>query len=231
MENVEGMQPDQDISASISTQPQVAQEKMIPQSEVDRLVGAKKHEAYERGRREALERLQAEQAPRAPIQETQNTFGGMPQFSEDRIRDLIAEEAHKRAQDEMGKRIVDDFVGKMQLGPQKYNDFEKTISGMNLPSIPHIVQLTQAQDNTADLMYHLGKNPSKLATFLTLAYANPELANAEMRALSQSLKQNEFGARVPNINEPLSQLSPSSTLGMDSGSELSSFKKQPWARI
>lgn len=202
-------------------------ERMIPQSEVDKLVYGVKRESYEKGHREAQA---AEEARRAQMAAPQaQSMGGMPQLSQEQIRNMIAEEAQKRAREEHALRFANDFVGKLEAGKTKYdaNDFDKTMQDLNLQSIPHVLELTGGVDNAADVMYHLGKNPTKLGSLVTLAYVNPKLAQVEMHKLSESLRTNESASNVPSIKEPLTQIK-RSTVGADTGKRtVADLRKDP----
>jgi hypothetical protein len=79
-------------------------------------------------------------------------------------------------------------------------------------------------------MYELGRNPGKVASLTTLAYINPQLAKLEMKKLADSIKTNEQASEAPNVNEPLSQVKPS-TVGKDNGSNtVSDLRRKSWAR-
>lgn len=220
MELNEGMQ-DQSVTPQASSDTQEAKpEKVLKQSEVNELVGRIKHEAYSKGQRDALANTQ---------QQTQS-MGGMQGMSSEQVRQLISEEAQKQTHQASAMKVAQDFVAKMESGKGKHDDFEQTVAELDLKSIPHIVQLATGMDNTADIMYELGRNPSKVATLTTLAYVNPRLAQIEMQKLSKSIKDNEAGENAPSSNEPLSQIRPS-TIGKDNGSNtIRDLRKKAWAR-
>ena len=91
------------------------------------------------------------------------------------------------------------------------------MDSLELSTIPEVVQLANTVDNTADVMYELGKNPHKVASLLTLTrYGNVKLAYAETKKLSDSIKQNQNALQQPVPPEPLSQLKPSN-VGTDNG--------------
>lgn len=221
---------EQEIVADLNqSAPSVTEtEKLVPQSKVNEIIHAKTAAAYEKGRREA----QAQ---------PQSNMGGMPQMTPEHIQKMIAEEAqrqmhelagaHERqAQEQEAHRIASEFHGKISAGKSRYEDFDNVMQDVDLATMPHIVQLAHATDNTADVMYELAKNPGKIATLTTLAYTNPALARREMNRLSESIKNNQAAAQQKLANEPLNQISPS-TVGTDSGSlTLKDLKNASWLR-
>lgn len=223
----------QDVQAPIVDKNIASTERMVPQSEVNFLVGNVRKEAYERGQKEAEMAIkaqrQAQEVPQGASSYSPPSMGGMPQHSDDQIRRMIDEQAQKRALEESSLRFANDFVSKLEAGKSKYDaqDFDKTMNDLNLESIPHVLKLTGGIDNSADVMYHLGKNPTKLGSLVTLAYVNPRLAQIEMHKLSDSLKTNESASNAPPINEPLSQIK-RSAVGADTGKRtVADLRKDP----
>ncbi len=201
-------------------------EKTLKQSEVNELVGRVKHEAYTKGLREGTQ-----QQPQAQPQAAATGLGGMPQVTEDHVRQMIAEEAQKQQHLQTINKTIDGFVKQMSSGKDKYSDFDETVSKLGeLKNYPHIVQLATDEGIAGDIMYELAKNPGKVATITSLSYINPELAKQEMRKLAESIRHNVESANTPNAKEPLSQVKPS-TVGTDNGSNtISDLRKKSWAR-
>lgn len=219
----QGMQPEMAQQAPV-TPP--ATEKMLPQSEVNELVGRVKASAYEKAMRDA------------------QGMGGMPQsgaqqlaqgaLSEEQVRQMMRDEASKinaqQAQMLEAQRIVGEFASKMDLGKEAYEDFDDTVSQLDLRAIPEIVQLANSVGNTADIMYDLGKNPYKIANLKILMQTSPHLARAEINRLSKSIDTNKQAVAQVSTREPLSQMKPS-TGSVDSGPmTLKDMKRQKWAR-
>lgn len=214
----------------VQTQQPVHQEKVLTQSEVNDLIGRKKAEAYEQGKRETLAQLQAQNQQ---AQATVSSMGGMQQFNPD-LRNMVAEEAQRQlqhhAQMAEGNRIANEFTQKMMAAKDKYPDFEQTVSSLDFSKIPQIVKLANQADNTADIMYDLANNPHKIANLLTLANTDDRLAQQGISKLSQSIRQNQAVENQKSSREPLSQMKPSIT-GTDNGSmTVSDLRKQPWLR-
>jgi hypothetical protein len=206
MDMAEGMQDQGIQTGTVPVNTDVVTEKMIPQSELNRIVGTQKAEAYERGRQEALATAQKSQS-----------MGGMQQVSPDEVRRLIAEEAQKQAQTAHVQRVVGSLTQKLEAGKAKYPDLQATVQSLNLASAPHIAEMFSELDNAVDVMKELGDNATKYGAVLALSYTSPHLAKQELIKLSNSIKRNQEAENSPSADEPLSRINPSIT-GTDSGS-------------
>lgn len=206
-------------------------EKTLKQSEVNDLVGRVKHDAYAKGLRDA--QATAAPPPQTPPPATSGqSLGGMPQLTEEQVRQMIADEAHKASQVQAAQSMLNNFVNQMNSGKGKYSDFDETVAKLgNLQMIPHVVKLASETGMAGDVMYELGRNPAKVASLTTLSYINPQLAEVEMKKLADSIKQNQEGSEAPEIAEPLSQVKPSSKVGKDNGSNtVRDLRRKSWAR-
>ncbi len=237
MELAEGMR-DQEIAAGAAQNTkEMASEKMVPQSEVNRIVGSEKANAYERGKQEALATLQAQQASQQAAQSSQeqspqgdSSMGGMQQVSQDEIRRMIAEENERASNMAEANQIAYEFTQKMDAGNAKYPDFKEVVGKVNLANVPHLVQMSNAYPNTADVIYDIAKNPMKLAQLQILYHTSPELAKSEIGKLSASIQANQSADFVPSVDEPLSQIKPS-TIGTDNGSKtVTDWRSKPYLR-
>lgn len=204
-------------------------ERTFRQSEVNDLVGRAKAEAVERFKREASmashQPSPSQQQQYQPPQQQQY----QPPVSEERVRNLAAEETQRlreqwtqesrvQAQEQDAQRIASEFFTKLEAGKSNLQDFDKVMGDVDLRSIPYHVQLANMVDNTAEVMYELAKNPSKIGQLQSLididvrAGRHPKLALAEMKRLSQSIKDNAQASKFQSPNEPLRQL-PTSNAG------------------
>lgn len=223
MEIAEGTQSQETPGAGVMGGMESAAEKYVPQSEVNKVVGREKQEAYQRGRQEALADLQKTQSSsmnsEAPQGGQNAGMGGVQPLGQDDARRIYAEEFHKQNQLTQANQIVADFTKKLDAGKSKYPDIESTVASLNLAQNPHIVQWSHELgiDNIADVVHEFKENPSKYANLLTLSYAAPAAGKDALKKLSDSIKQNETAtANAPSINEPLSQIKPS-PIGTDTG--------------
>jgi len=203
---------------------EAAQEKVLKQSEVNELVGRIKHEAYAKGMRDAQVSTQA------PAN-TGQSMGGIPQLTDEQVRQIIADEAQKQNHLQAVQQTLHNFSNQMHAGKGKYSDFDETVAKLgDLKNIPHVVKLATDTGIAGDVMYELGRNPVKVASLTTLAYINPQLAEEEMKKLAGSIKTNEQASQSPEVAEPLSQVKPS-TVGKDNGSNaVRDLRRKPWAR-
>jgi hypothetical protein len=229
---VDGSSQNQNVAAPPAVQSEQPTEKSLPQSHVNDLIGRAKSDAYEKGKRDALQGAN----PQPSV-----TMGGMTQQSPDDIRRMVAEETQKtlsahqeqlarQQQEEYSKGVTNQFLSKMQVGTQAYPDFEEKVLPLNLPTLPHVVHLSNSMDNTADVIYDLANNPLKAEALEAMAKRNPQGAYQEMQKLSASIKQNKTAANFQSPNDPLSQIKTSPT-GIDNGLlSVSDRRKSPALR-
>lgn len=198
-------------------------QQTFSQKMVDKIVGTRVKEAYERAKQDAMNEYQASQA-------ATSSMGGMPGVSQEQIRTLIQQEAYRMSNEAMANQIASNFTAKMSQGEAKYTDFKEKVDALNLSSHPQLVMWTEKLDNAADVMYDIANNPTKVAHILMLANGGfPDLAQKELQKLSSSIKTNEDAKKVPSVNEPLGQLKPS-TIGTGDGSRstVTDLRAQPW---
>jgi hypothetical protein len=233
MDQAEGMQVQNTVPMAAPIQAQEAPpEKVLTQSEVNELVGRIKHDAYSKGLREGQAALQQPmQQNQPPIQSQAGSMGGMPQITDDHIRQLIADEAQKQSHMTAAHNTLTNFASQLERGKAKYSDFAETVGKLgNFQNIPHIVKMATDAGIAEDVMYDLGKNPGKVASLTTLSYINPILAEDEMKKLVDSIRKNQEALKDPSIAEPLSQIRPS-TVGTDNGSNsVRDLRRKSWAR-
>jgi hypothetical protein len=208
--------------------------KLYTDEEVNNIVAPKKQKAYEQGRQDGLAELQKQQqysqntaATQTPANHQPSQIGGMSQLSSEQIKQMVSSAIQEKENNIAATQFVNQFTQKMNTGNAKYTDFEKIVAPLDLPRIPDICALANLCDNTADIMYDLGKNPSKIGTLLALSKTAPHLAHLEIMKLSQSIKNNETASNIPGVKDPLSQVKPSS-VGMDNGSvTVSDIRRNP----
>ncbi len=220
-----------DVSQQMGEQQPAIAEKMLPQSEVDKLVGAVR----------AKERQQAE----AQYRQQQGGMGGMqsPGFDEEALIQKATARMQQQ-QDEQRKTLeakqqqaeVDEiartYLEKMSQGKEIYEDFDEVTADFNPGAYPQVTIMASQQDNLPDIMYELSKNPQKLTHLHVLAVTNPAQARKEMTKLSQSIKKND-NAIANNVKSPapLSKLKTSATAGQDNGKRsISDLRKQDYLR-
>ena len=222
-----------------------AEERLFRQSEVTEIVKREKHNAIESLRKMAVEQpaylqqkypeLTAQRNQQQQIQQNSAQNAG---FTADDVRRMAAEEsqrlrdewigdAQRKAQEHDAQRIVSEFLTKLSTGKDKYQDFEQITGDVDFVKFPNAIQLANNfVDNTADVIYELGKDRTKLAVLEQLANMSPRDAVVQIQRLSKSIKDNHESAKAKIPNEPLSQMRPSNT-GADSGvMSVSDFRKK-----
>ena len=216
-------------SVSESSAPQ---EKMLRQSEVNDIVGKRSQEAASR----AVEQYKRSQDSQSSNYQPQtNQHQSNQSMSEERYRQVAAEEAQRfheqqrsewqtKNETENAQRIVKSFYDKIASGKERYEDFDKVTSEIDLQSFPNAVQiLAEHLDNSGDVLYEFGKNALKLEQLERLAERSPRMAIAEAKRLAESIKANQSASNRKTPNAPLSQQRPSN-LGTDSGSNALSMR-------
>ena len=219
------------VSETIQTEAQTPvenTEKMIPQSQVNDIVGNAKREAAER----AVEAYKRQNATQHYAYEQQTQQSHSTRMSDDDIKRLTGDEikkhfselekqAQERANAEAANRIVGMFRDKIAPGREKYEDFESVTGKVAMQYYPNVVQLlAEYVDNSADVLYHLAKHRTRLYELESTCAHNPEDAIYEVKRLSESIKANDESSQVKHAKTPLSQQRPSNT-GTDSGQTLS----------
>ncbi len=218
------------INQSIDTQVSSAPaEKMLPQSEVNEIVGRVKQEAASR----AVENYKRSQQQESQQQQYQEPNRESSQgISEDRYRRLAAEEAQRlrdewindtqqRADEQSAQRIVKNFYDKIEAGKTKYDDFDKVTGDLQLNRFPNTVHmLSEFVENSHDVLYELSKNRSKLAQIEMTARDFPQEALHALRRLSESITKNDEASGHREAKSPLHQQRPSN-VGTDSGTVMS----------
>lgn len=202
-------------------------EKMLPQSQVNEIVRAAHARAIEKGRSEAMANA------------NQN-----PGFDQDAIRQMIADETRKAREEAMqeertrmnqqeAQRIAGEIVNKLAVGREKYGDFDAVVDEIGIANHAKLMQMANKYDNLHDIVYELGTNPSKIASLAVLAYTNPNLAENEMRKLSESVKMNESAKKAQQKTpRPLSGINPSQAVGDDGRPKsVSDLRKLPQFRF
>lgn len=207
-------------------------EKMLPQSEVNKLVGA----AKARAEAEALARFNQSQAE-------QPSFGGVAQ-SQTFDSQAMLEEARRVAQEEWDKKEQErlremqqaqvnewgqGFIRNMAQGPAQYKDFDEVVADITPEAFPNVVIEAGRDNNTADIMYELGKNPDKAVRLQQMAQVSQQLFQKEFRKLAESIAANKNAlAQNQKAPNPLSRLKSSVVAGSDNGKRtIKDLRKDP----
>ena len=209
------------------------QKPVFNKIQVADVVKREKQKAYERGKREAMAELQAQQqqAPVEQVQQSQQSLGGMQQLSPADIQRMISEQApqalQEHLQQQQTKQEIDSFVSKMQAAEARYPGLETKLNELDYSTLAPVVQMANRMENTGDIMNELLENPEKMSNLILLSYTQPKLAAKKMADLSNSIKTNiDALSQEKQAQDPMSQLKPSSNAGMDNGDmSVSDFRK------
>lgn len=204
------------------------EERTFRQSEVTDIVRRERNEAVDR-----YQRLQREQPDYAAqkygdIGRSQSQPAQSGQLDESYYRKIAAEEAQRlrdqwtdevqqRHQQDLAERTVQSFWGKVNAGREKYSDFDAVTGDIELAAFPNVVKLLAGYvDNSSDVLYAFGQDPTKMEVLESMANRSPQAAIKQVQKLAKSLAENEQAKKTRLPNEPLEQLRPSNT-GMESG--------------
>lgn len=210
---------------------------MLDKSTVSKIVERERLKAFAKGKQEALMELQQQQqapqdmAPAPQQAAAPQQLGGMQQMSAADIERMIAERAPQLLQDHVNQvknqQTVESFVAKMQAAEAKYPGLESKLNEIDYSSMAPLISLANDMENTGDIMKELLDNPMKMGNLLTLQYTQPAMAKRAMAELSNSIKTNQEAlAQEKQAQDPMSQLKPSTSAGMDnSAMSVSDFRK------
>lgn len=217
-------------------QPQT--ERMVPQSEVNKLIGNAKFAAEERARQQAEAEFQKKLAE---LQAQKQQAASHGNDTRDIDVDSLYQQVHERFNKEMQQRqlethmreVADSYTRNVSGGSADYEDFDDVIKEFNPAEFPQIVYLVAKMGNAKDIVYELSKNPQKLATIDYLAQRSPRKAQVELERIGKSIEANkealaqEAQART---NAPLDRMQPSTRAGSNGQMSVSDLRSQPWLR-
>lgn len=203
-----------------SESPVQEQEKMLTQSKVNEIVGATKKSAYDKAYQDARNEFQnaqntQETTKESPSSNVEEIVGSKITEYFDEIYDAQQKETARLE----AQKTLTSLQGKVDDASKKYEDFEDVTKDIPYSSFPDLLTAADSVDNSGDVLYHLGKNPSKfreLASALTPNNPLRAVAMKELNQLASSLKNNESARSKDLPRSPLGTIRPSN-VGMDSG--------------
>lgn len=208
------------------------EEKLVPQEEVNRLIGKVHAKALEKGYKKAMEEMKQQQFAQVPPQDNmaqQMPIGQPPiqqqqpiynaQDIQQQVQQAILAERQEQQRQEainLANQMQQRVGQKLAEVQPKYTDFNDVMQNLNMQNPHHeqVVHAVSGLDNAGDVLYELLKNPSKLAnvsTMIDLYRHNPNVALNELNKISQSIKTNETAQSAPRPPEPLTQANPKPT--------------------
>jgi len=237
-ENQGAVAPVEDAQIAEATPEDNMQAPVYNKIQMQDVVKREKQKAFERGKREAMMELQAQQqqpevaqqqeqpTQQQPQQQGGGSFGGMQQYSQADIERIIKEQAprmlNEHVQQLKNEHTVNSFVNKMQQAESKYPGIQEKLNDLDYSTIAPMIQMANDQPNTADIMQELLDNPMKMGNLMMLMHSQPRLAQKAMQDLSGSIKTNEDAkSQAAQANDPLSKLRPSTSAGLADESTVS----------
>lgn len=245
----------QESANEIQSGQEPQQEKMLPQSEVDRIIRQRLIEKEERvtkqleekylAQLEALQKQQQEQAAANIQTQQQQRNQQVPEavdidqmyqkltekFNQDRQKELEAQK-EQQLYHEM-EQIANNFYGKMEQGAANYEDWATVTQNFEADKFPQLVTLLAGMDNAADVLYELSQNPMKLINVDELARRSPRMAQAELAKLAASIQTNQTAMQnrdAMSTQPPLARLQPSKISGSNGQLSIQDLKSQDWLR-
>lgn len=225
---------EQEIVPESGAENPVSSEEMLNKEVVSKIVAREREKAFEKGKREAMMELQQQQAQQQQAQQPQQQapqLGGMPQQSQADIERMIAERMPQALSEHVNKmrseQMAESFVNKMQAAELRHPGLESKLNELDYGTMLPLIHMANDMENTGDVMKELVDNPMKMGNLLALAHAQPKLAMKAMHDLSNSIKTNQEALeQEKQARDPMSQLKPSTSAGMDNSTmSVSDFRK------
>lgn len=230
-DNVNLTNPVSDVQANAPAPAAAAvEEKMIPQHQVNEIVGNAKQRGYEKALREIQaqqEKLNAQPAQNSPQQANtgQQDIGALIDQRLNEFQQKQTNQHQEQLAQSEANRILSELEAKSADAKTRYSDFDEKLTSVGYFNFaPEVLHFANNVDNSGDVMYDLASNPTKIMEISALAQKAPQLAALEIQKLSNSIKQNQLAQQSNHSPEPLRQVR-SSNVGTDNGREgLKDFK-------
>lgn len=206
------------------------QERLFTQIEVNDMVRDRAAKAVEAERQRQQVANSQRQTEPAQSNHDEAYYRKLAAEETSRLRDEWVNEAKAKAQEAEVTRVANEFLSKVATGKDKYQDFDE-VANVDFGRFPYSVHLANSVDNTADVVYELGKDRTKLAQLENLAERSPQDAMMQIKRMSQSLKDNEAAAKIRTPNAPLDRLRPSNA-GTETGPRsVKDMRRNPMFRV
>jgi len=229
----------EDVQVQDNLSAPVAAEKMLPQSDVDKLVIREKYKAAQEAKREAEAEYQRqlEAIQQQGMQQQQRNADVPRQVDADALYQQVQERFNKEMQERQLQQemstIANNYLAKMKLGRDAYTDFDDITKDFDPTAFPQLTYLVSGIENAGDIVYELAKNPSKLVTLDTLAQRAPKQAQAELLKLSRSISENQIAQKEAGSNlvsAPLDQLQPTRIAGSNGKKTIRDLRSEDFLR-
>lgn len=211
-------------------------EKMLSQSQVNKIVQHEKQKVAQSTKRELEERHQRELEALHAQQQQRNE--NVPRDVDanaiyQQVQERFNQEMQERQLKSEMERVANSYLSKMEQGKTAYDDFEEITKEFDPTAFPQLTYLVSGMENAADVIYDLSKNPLKLVGLDRLAEKNPRQAQTELLKLSRSITENrqaQSDENSQNVAAPLDRLQPSRVSGSNGKMGISDLRNQDWLR-
>ena len=215
------------------------EEKLLPQSQVNKLIAREKESAAMRARQQAeAEYQQKLEAISQQANAQQERNAQVPRDIDanaiyQQVQEKFNQEMqHKALLDEM-TQVANTYHSKMAAGKDSYEDFDHVTGDFDAAAFPQLTYLVSGLDNAADVIYELAKNPQKLITLNSMVKEQPAMGQRELQKLARSISENRLAQSAAGgqaTSAPLDRLNPSRVSGSNGKMTVSDLRNQPWLR-
>ncbi len=217
------------VAAAVSPVENRVPEGYVPQTEVDRIVGAVKSKTEARVRSEYEAMLQRNEAPNAV--DPSVIAGQVFSFMQEEMKAKEAKEAEARKQQEFEK-FRDSLRQKLEVGVNEYQDFENKVGKFNSAAYGDVLRMAHDLPNTADVVYSLSDDRKNCAEIKGMINAGDiQGAREEINNYSKAVDSNKKAKTA----EPYSAYQPTKIKASSAGSgskipTAAELKDVPWLR-
>lgn len=215
---------------------QAQAEKMLTQSQVNKIVQSAKEQAAQKARREAEEKYQSELERLA--EQKANATSSKEEMDVEKLHQELEEKYNqKRQQEQLEKEmqvVADKYLTTVESAKKQYDDYDKIMADFDPQEFPEIVVLLSNVENAPDVLYELGKNSGKLANIDYWAKRSPRTAAKELKKLSDSIRMNQDAlaeAASNGVSAPLDRLQPTNVTGSNGKKSINDLRKADWLRV
>lgn len=216
-----------------STAAQSAAMVNIPQEQMDKIVKAAKHSAYEKGKNEALRTVQPTSGNGQNVQyaPAQPDISALVAMETQKHIEALKHQYEQAQIDNAGKQAADTFFSKIDSSKEEHPELAEFARSGALAGFPNTVFLSLEFENTPDIIAEFKAHPSKMDRIESLMQRDRSgvLARQEMKNISDSIKLNKNAKQKQSPSQPLSQIKPSN-IGVDNGS-MSNFTVSDFSKM
>lgn len=203
-------------------------EKRFSQEDLDSVLKKRLHETKEKYERLGYDKAKAEYATQQVVsqqvtgngQSYAGQSGNAPTNEDDKIRRIVAEQQEVMRTQGAIEHALNTFRTRVQEGftDPEYPDYKETVACLNTEAMTPVALLASTFENTKDIMYQLGKDPSQAGVLLSLMNNPHTISHAQemLARISRSAAESRSAKTPSEPNPPLSQVK-ASTTGVDSG--------------